>query len=234
MNCIVVDDEPNAVDILKRYVEKTPLLTLRGTFRDPVKAQAFLKQDHIDLIFLDINMPNLSGIEFMRSLHLKPAVIFTTAYSEHAVESYELDAIDYLVKPIVFERFLRAVNKAHGQIEKKTRETPSKNIAIPSTLLLKSGSQTHRVAVSEILYIEKTGNYMSVCLTDRKILIRANMNDVFSWLPADQFCRVHKSFLVSIAHVDTIEVHQLFVGKVPIPLGAAYRSEFLERMKNLG
>src|SRR5258707_826666 len=99
MNCIIVDDEPNAIDVLKRYVEKTSLLVLRGTFRNPLKALTFLREDHVDLIFLDVNMPNLSGIEFVKSLKVKPAVVFTTAYSEHAVESYELDAIDYLVKP---------------------------------------------------------------------------------------------------------------------------------------
>ncbi len=230
MNCIIVDDEPNAIEVLKRYVERTPLLDLRGTFRDPMKAQAFLKEDDVDLIFLDINMPNLSGIEFMRSLHLRPAVIFTTAYSEHAVESYELNAVDYLMKPIVFERFLRAVNKAHDHVDRGGEARAGASVGAES-ILLKSGAQTHRVPVSEIRYVEKDGNYLSVCLSDRKILVRANMNDVFSWLPQEHFCRVHKSFVVSIEHVDTIEVHRVLIGKVEIPLGAAYRAGFLDKMK---
>ena len=112
MNCIIVDDEPNAIDVLKRYAELTPFLNLRQTFRNPLKAISYLQEEQVDLVFLDINMPKLSGIQFLRSIETKPLVIFTTAYSEYAVESYDLNAVDYLVKPIEFDRFIKAVNKA--------------------------------------------------------------------------------------------------------------------------
>ena len=120
MNCVIIDDEPNAIDILKRYAEQAPFLRLRQTFRNPLKAIGYLQEEQIDLIFLDINMPKLSGIQFVRSLEIKPLVIFTTAYSEYAVESYDVNAVDYLVKPIEFDRFIRAVNKAKDLFQLKS------------------------------------------------------------------------------------------------------------------
>ena len=168
MNCIIIDDEPNAIDVLKRYAEQTPFLNLRQTFRNPLKAIGYLQEEQVDLIFLDINMPKLSGIQFLRSIEIKPLVIFTTAYSEYAVESYDLNAVDYLVKPIEFDRFIKAVNKANElfQLKNKQQATmltkPGQRITDDDFVILKSGPVMHKVNINDILFIEKEENYLAI------------------------------------------------------------------------
>jgi two-component system, LytTR family, response regulator len=237
MNCIIIDDEPNAIDVLKRYAEQTPYLHLRETFRNPVKAMGYLQEENIDLVFLDINMPNLSGMQFVRSLERKLFIIFTTAYSEYAVESYELNAVDYLVKPIEFDRFIKAVNKARGLFELKNKQRdPSADKAIETVynagfVLLKSGALTHKVDIDEILFIEKEENYLAFQTSDKKILVRGNMTEIFDYVPEALFCRIHKSFIAALKHIHTLEVHQVSVGKYKIPVGGNYREELMRRIK---
>ena len=163
MTCIIIDDEPNAIDVIQRYVEKIGYLELKKTFRNPLKALEWLQTEEVDLIFLDMNMPNLKGIEFIKSLLKKPMIIFTTAYSEFAAESYELEAVDYLIKPVLFERFIKAVNKANELFQRKSFKNSEQISSVPKTddfVLLKSGSQTHRLKIDDILFIEKDGNYL--------------------------------------------------------------------------
>ncbi len=230
MNCIILDDEPHAIDVLKRYVEKTPSLNLRGEFRNPLKALDFLQKELIDLVFLDVNMPNLTGIQFLKALKRKPLIIFTTAYSSYAAESYEWDALDYLVKPIVFERFLRAIGKAQEVFNSKAEVEPLPGINSQDDMIsLKSGKQTHRVKLSDIQFISKQSNYLEVNTMERKILIRANMADIFSWLPEDRFSRIHKSYVVGHDHVSIIETHQVKISKTILPIGSSYRKEFLQK-----
>ncbi len=234
MTCIILDDEPHAIDVLKRYVEKTPSLKLNGEFRNPLKALDFLRQEEIDLIFLDVNMPNLTGIQFLKALKRTPLIIFTTAYSSYAAESYEWDAVDYLVKPIVFERFLKAVGKAEDLFNSQpgVKSVASVQPGSDSVISLKSGKQTHRVRLSDIQYVAKQSNYLEVNTPDRKILVRANMSDIFSWLPADQFFRIHKSYVVGLEHIDVIEASQVKIDKTVLPIGASYRREFLQRVES--
>ena len=228
MRCIIVDDEPNAIDILQRYAERIDHLTVLGTFRDPVKALQLLHTQETDLVFVDINMPELTGMQLLSSLAHKPLVIFTTAYPQYAVESYEFNAVDYLVKPISFERFLKAVNKAHAQFQLLSRpSTANKDI-----ILLKSGTQLHRLNKNEVLYFEKDSNYIIVHTDDKKILVRGNLPDVFELVPAEEFCQVHKSFIVNLSHVDIVEVHQVTVKGKKIPVGATYREALLQRIQN--
>ena len=235
MNCIIIDDEPHAIDVLKRYAEQTPFLNLRQTFRNPVKAMGYLQEENIDLVFLDINMPNLSGIQFVRSIEKKPLIIFTTAYSEYAVESYDLNAVDYLVKPIEFDRFIKAVNKARELFQLKGKEqNPLQADTSESDngfVLLKSGALTHKVNISDILFIEKEENYLAFQTPDKKILVRTNMTEVFDYVPESQFCRIHKSFVAALKHIHTIEVHQVSVGKYKIPIGGSYRDELIKKIK---
>ena len=235
MNCIIIDDEPHAIDVLKRYAGQTPYLNLRETFRNPVKAMGYLQEENIDLVFLDINMPNLSGIQFVRSIEKKPLIIFTTAYSEYAVESYELGAVDYLVKPIEFDRFIKAVNKAKElfQLKGKQQNSSQENMseADPGFTLLKSGALTYKVNINEILFIEKEENYLAFQTVDKKILFRANMTEVFDHVPESQFCRIHKSFVAALKHIHTIEAHQVSVGKYKIPVGSSYREELIRKIK---
>jgi DNA-binding LytR/AlgR family response regulator len=226
MTCIAIDDEPKALEVIERYCQKIGLVSLKATFREPLKAIEFLNLEKVDLIFLDINMPDISGMQLLQTLTPRPLIIFTTAYSQYAVESYELNAVDYLLKPITFERFLLAINKATAALSSKNTTGPDEDAAI----FIKSGPQTHRVKVSEILYLEKDGNYITVHLKDGNILIRENMADIFDLLPASDFIRVHKSYVIGIRHISMIEVHQLIVNGEKIPIGITYRDSLRDRL----
>ena len=228
MNCIAIDDEPKALEVIERYCQKSDLVDLRAMFREPVKAIEFLNREKIDLIFLDINMPDITGLQLIQTLAAKPMVIFTTAYSNYAVESYSLNAIDYLLKPITFERFLAAVNKAANALSLQNKPTIKEEDS--ETVFIKSGPQTYQVKLSEILYLEKDGNYITIHLKDKNILIRENMGDVFDLVPAADFIRVHKSYVVAIKHIAMIEVHQLVIDGVKIPVGSTYRDALHSRL----
>ncbi|MGZ3946302.1 MAG: LytR/AlgR family response regulator transcription factor [Mucilaginibacter sp.] len=228
MNCIAIDDEPKALEVIERYCQKSDLVDLKATFREPVKAIEFLNREKIDLIFLDINMPDINGMQLMQTLAAKPMVIFTTAYSNYAVESYNLNAIDYLLKPITFERFLAAVNKASTQLSLQNK--PSVKEDEQGTVFIKSGPHTYQVKVADILYLEKDGNYITVHLKDKQILIRENMGDIFDLVPSADFVRVHKSFVVAVKHIAMIEVHQLSINGVKIPVGSTYRDLLRDRL----
>jgi two-component system LytT family response regulator len=226
ITCIAIDDEPKALEVIERYCRKTSLVDLKATFREPVKAIEFLNREKVDLIFLDINMPDISGMQLVETLSPRPMIIFTTAYSHYAVESYDLNALDYLLKPITFERFLAAINKS-------STTPPSKNTTSNEdghTIFIKSGPQTYQVKVDEILYLEKDGNYITVHLKDRNILIRENMGDIFDLVPESDFIRVHKSFVVAIKHIAMIEVHQLIINGEKIPIGSTYRELLRARL----
>jgi DNA-binding LytR/AlgR family response regulator len=226
MTCIAIDDEPKALEVIERYCRKISSVSLKASFREPLKAIEFLNRQKVDLILLDINMPDLSGIQFLQTLSPRPQIIFTTAYSQYAVESYELNALDYLLKPITFERFLLAINKAAAALSLKNPTGPDEEGAV----FIKSGPQTHRVRLSEILYLEKNGNYITVHLKNENILVRENMGDIFDLVPAADFIRVHKSYVVAVRHISMIEVHQLIVNGEKIPIGSTYRDSLRDRL----
>ena len=212
ISCIAVDDEPKALEVIERYCAKTSLVSLKASFREPVKAIEFLQREKVDLIFLDINMPDVNGMSLLQTLKVRPLIIFTTAYSHYAVESYELNALDYLLKPITFERFLMALNRAVAALSSEEK-----------TVFFKSGPQTYPVTLADILYFEKDGNYITVHLKDKQILIRENMANIFDLVPRADFFRIHKSYVVAIRHITMIEVHQLIINGVKIPVGNTYR-----------
>ena len=226
MTCIAIDDEPKALEVIERYCQKISLVRLRTSFREPLKAIGFLNSEKIDLIFLDINMPDISGIQLLQTLSPRPLIIFTTAYSQYAVESYELNALDYLLKPVTFERFLMAINKAAAAFSSKNTAGPDEEAAI----FVKSGPQTYQVKLKDILYLQKEGNYINLHLNDQVILIRESMGDVFDLVPETDFIRVHKSYVVAIRHIEMIEVHQVTVNKKKIPVGSTYRDSLRERL----
>lgn len=223
------------MELTKGYVLKTPFLTLSGTFTNPFKALTFLAENEIDLILLDINMPDLSGIELLNSLPTTPMVIFTTAYPEFGAESYDYNAVDYLLKPINYGRFLKAVNKAVEVInlkslEKQVPETRKESAPSREYLFLKSGTKLHKIRVDDVLYIEGAGNYMSFQICGgKKILSLFNMKELMDFLPVDLFVRVHKSYVVSLNHLDIIEKHQVNIKGKPIPIGLTYREHFLDK-----
>jgi two-component system LytT family response regulator len=228
ISCIAIDDEPMALEVIERYCQKSGLTDLKATFREPVKAIEYLNRAKIDLVFLDINMPDINGIQLLRTLSTKPMVIFTTAYSNHAVESYDLNAIDYLLKPITFERFLAAVNKVLN-LKTLKNDTPAKDDD-DASIFVKSGPQTYQIKLNDILYLEKDGNYITIFLKDKNILVRENMGDIFELVPAADFIRVHKSYVVAIRHITMIEVHQLILGQAKIPIGSTYRENLKSRL----
>jgi two-component system, LytTR family, response regulator len=213
-----------ALEVIERYCAKSDLLELKAVFREPVKAIEYLGREKIDLILLDINMPEISGMHLVQTLKPQPLIIFTTAYSHYAVESYTLNAIDYLLKPITFERFLTAVNKAAAALAGKSSTNDD------AAIFIKSGPQTHQVKLKDILYLEKDGNYITAHLKDRNILIRENMGDVFDLVPPADFIRVHKSFIVAIKHISMIEVHQITINNEKIPVGSTYRESLRARL----
>ncbi len=228
ISCIAIDDEPKALAVIEHYCEKIDFISLNATFREPVKAIEFLNREKVDLVFLDINMPDISGIQLIATLAIKPMVIFTTAYSTYAVESYNLSAIDYLLKPITFERFLAAASKAFGLfLLKNNAVTKSENA---ETIFIKSGPQTHQVKIIDILYLEKDGNYITVYLKDKKILIRENMTDIFDIVPEREFIRIHKSYVVAARHISLVEVHQVTINGEKIPIGSTYREALKEKL----
>ncbi|MET0636601.1 MAG: LytTR family DNA-binding domain-containing protein [Chitinophagaceae bacterium] len=216
MNAIAIDDEPIALEIVRAHATRVPFLDLKGCFVDAFKALEYLQKETIDLVFLDIKMPDISGIDFVHSLTKKPLIIFTTAYSEHAVTSFELDAVDYLLKPFSLPRFIKACNKAY-ELYNFRNSTETANY-----LYVKTGYEQVKVLFDEILYLEAAGNYVNFILKDRTILSRSTFAEMTSQLPADRFLRIHRSYLVSLARIDKLEKHQVSIGKIKMPVGEAY------------
>ncbi|MCF0056264.1 LytTR family DNA-binding domain-containing protein [Dyadobacter sp. CY356] len=221
MKAIAVDDEPMALEIIGALAAKVPFLDLSASFVNAFDAIRFIKENHVDLIFLDIKMPDISGFELLKALSKEPLVVFTTAYTEHAVKSYELDAVDYLLKPFSSERFAKACYKASEVLEFRTKTLNPK----PEFLFLKSGFEQIKVFFNEILFIESSGNYMVFRLPTSKILSRLTMKEVLELLPETDFIRVHRSFIISKNRVSKIERNHLHIGKHVIPIGSMFMNE---------
>lgn len=238
MNYIIIDDEPDAIDVLKFHLNNIPFMELKATFRDPIDALEYLQQNTVDLLFLDINMPKLSGISFPKFLQKPPLIIFTTAYSEYALESYELKAVDYLLKPIVFDRLLKAVMKVKQVLNQNTvgLETSSESVYEISeqTIFIKSGSEFHQLPIQNIKYIESDGNYVTFHTTKRSILARYKISEVLELLPQQFFLRIHRSYIVALKHVETVKKHCVIVDKKEIPISSNYRDGFLTMIENRG
>lgn len=233
LHCIAIDDEPRALEVISSHCRKVPFLELTATFRDPLEAMTYMKAHETHLIFLDINMPRVSGLQFLKLLRDQPLVIFTTAYTEYAIESYDYEAVDYLLKPFAFDRFLKAATKALDRLQVNTT-TQTGSTAVPEVapqkfIYLKSGPKLHKLGFDDILYVEKDGNYLTFHTQDKKILSRQNMKNVFQILPEDRFFRIHRSFVVNLNLIDTIENHQVTIGQTTIPLSSQYRDELMGR-----
>jgi two-component system LytT family response regulator len=229
MRCLIIDDEPKALEILSDYVEKTPGLKLVGTFRDSLEALKFIRDNPVDLLFLDINMPELSGIQFLNSLRDTPLVIFTTAYSEYALESYDYDAVDYLLKPIEFDRFLKAVNKAWQRYPVKGKSKISFN-GRSGSVFIKSGTDYVRLKTREILYIRGTGNYLTFVTTGKEILSLLTMKRALEILPRS-FFRIHRSYIINFDHADLIDSYEVKIKDTRLPIGDSYRDKLFSFLK---
>ncbi len=222
INCIIVDDEPVSREILEKYISDCTSLNLIASCRNVFEANDVINQEPIQLLFLDINMPKLSGIRFYKSLSNPPFVIFTTAYPEYAVEGFEVDAIDYLLKPFSFERFLKSVNKAFNTINHKDDKDQ-----VPF-IVLKSDKKLFRINIRDINYLEALGDYVKVDYLDQTIIVHDTFQNLLIQLGESDLTRVHKSFAISLNKFDHIEGNMIRIKNKTIPIGQKYRSNLLK------
>ncbi|MBV8253312.1 MAG: response regulator transcription factor [Chitinophaga sp.] len=225
LKCIVVDDEPLPLELLRDYIGKTPFLELAGVFSNPLEALAVLRSQPVDLVFLDIQMPELNGLQLTELLgdHIK--VILTTAYREFALEGFELNAIDYLLKPISFERFLKAATKALHAIPSPA-EVPVLAVETAAFIFVKTASKLQKVILEDILYIEGLKEYVAIHTTNGKVITLQNLKKLEAALPAKSFIRVHKSFIVAINKIESIERNRIYINAAVIPVGDLYKEVF--------
>ncbi len=226
LTAIAIDDEPRALEVIEMHAARVPFLDLKATFTDAFEAIPYLQQNKIDLLFLDIKMPDISGIEFINILQKVPMVVFTTAYSEYAVKGFELDAIDYLLKPFSLARFTKACNKAL-EINQLNKEN------VPEYVFLKTGYEEEKVFFDDILYIEAEGNYMSFILKNKKLLSRQNITETLSFLPSGQFVRIHRSYIVAINKIQKINRQSVWIAGKEISVGASYEDKLIEIRERL-
>jgi two-component system, LytTR family, response regulator len=216
MKAIAIDDEPIALDIIRAHASRVPFLELKATYTDAFKALDYLQKEPVDLLFLDIKMPDISGIEFFNSLSKKPLLIFTTAYSEHAVTSFEMDAVDYLLKPFSLSRFIKACNKAYELYNFRNAGEKTDH------LYIKTGYEQVKVLYEDILYLEATGNYVTFVTRDKNILSRSTFAEAAAILPEQKFVRIHRSYVVALNKIEKADRQQVTVAGRKIPVGEAY------------
>ena len=235
IRCIAVDDEPLALDIIESYISKLPFLELVKTCSSATEAMQVLQEEQVDLMFLDIEMPELTGIQFLNILKHQPLIIFTTAYPHYALEGFNQDAVDYLLKPIPFDRFLKAVTKAQERLQHKTKATDNGAGSQQGSaqleqdfMFVKADYKTIRVDFRDILWIEGLKDYIIIQTKDQKIITLLSMNKMMEKLPESKFLRVHRSFIVALSKIDSIEKSRIKIGNKEIPIGEVYKEQFLK------
>ncbi|WP_298903875.1 LytTR family DNA-binding domain-containing protein [uncultured Psychroserpens sp.] len=226
IDAIIIDDEPKAIELLENYCARSNDIYHVKSFRNPIEALQFIEHKPPHLIFLDINMPNLSGIQLAKLIPNECHIIFTTAYSEYAVESYNLNAIDYLLKPITHQRFLKAIEKV-SSIIKTRNDLISKHTK--ATIMVKSGYEKHQLVLDDILYLEKDGNYMVYHNLTKKILARETIGEALEKLP-NTFIQTHKSFIVSIKHIEKLKSKYVYINDIKIPVSNRYKSTLEDKL----
>lgn len=232
MKCLIIEDQPPAQRILKKYIEDLGTLDLRGTFSDALQAMDFLKTEPVDLLFLDIHLPKLSGIDFLKTLPQPPSVILTTAFSEYALESYEFNVVDYLLKPFSFQRFVKAVSKVEDRRESGAGIQAAIEVSSSKTeIYIKSGYEHIKVSVDEIQHISSDADYTEIHIPGKKYLSSEPLRHWLETLPSDQFFRIHKSHIVNSNRIQKIiGNHVELTGGVKLPIGRAYKEEFLKKV----
>lgn len=232
LNCIIVDDEPLARQQIEVYVSRVPFLKLVGTARNPAIANGILQTELVDLIFLDIQMPQMSGIDFLKNNDIFQQVIFITAFPDYAIEGFELEVTDYLMKPVTFERFLKGSKKALARISgsQTIRSINDK----PDFLYVKCNQRFEKVWIDEILFIESRLNYINIITKNRKLIVYSSLKAIESSLPPDRFLRIHKSFMVAINHINAIEGHQIDIAGNKLPVSRANKQAVLQIAMNPG
>ena len=222
-SCIIIEDEPLALEKTKDFVHKVPFLTLSATFDNALTGLAYLNNNKVDLLFLDINMDELSGIELLESSKITSQVIITTAYQEYALKGYELQITDYLLKPFTFNRFLQAVNKAQQNLSQRTADKQQVDF-----IFVKTENRLEKIMIGDILYIEGMRDYLRIHTANKKIMTLQSFNELEQLLPAHLVCRVHKSYMIAINKIDAIERGRIKIGDQLIPVSETYKEAFLQ------
>jgi len=232
ISCVAIDDEPIAIEVLEEYISRTPNLELLKTFTDGFKATEFIKENKVQLLFLDIQMPQITGIQLMKSLPEPPLVIFTTAYSNYAIEGFNLNAIDFLLKPFEYDRFLKATNKASEYISYRDRQTEA--VASSGFIFVKSDYQIVKIDLTDISMIEGMDDYVKIFTSKKMILSNMTMKDILSKLPSPAFTRVHRSFIVSLSHIESVRNKRIKIGEKFIPVGDSFADSFYKLLGEKG
>ncbi|SHL09402.1 two component transcriptional regulator, LytTR family [Chitinophaga jiangningensis] len=234
IKCLIVDDEVLSQDVIEAYIKEYPVLELVRKCSNAIAALEALREAEIQLIFLDIKMPNLSGLNMLKMIPAPPCVIFTTAYAEHAVEGFELNAVDYLLKPFSFERFVQAVNKARHKMELEQVAASGKHIAA-EFIVVKSDKKLHKVNFEDITYFTSIGDYQKIFLKNGRVIVtNETMKHMEEALPSARFLRIHKSYLVAVQAIQYMEGNQLVVDGVALPIGLKYKEQVIERFGGRG
>lgn len=235
IKCIIIDDEPLALELLEDFISKIPFLELAASCSNGFEASTILQEQNIDLIFTDIEMPNFSGIDVIKSLEQKPLFIFTTAYSHYAVEGFNLNAVDYLVKPIPFHRFLKAVNRAQKALNLKSdvNLTPKNQFIDTKFIFVKSEYENLKIDLNEIKYVEGLKDYIKIYTYAKKPVLTLNsLKNFEEKLGSGNFIRVHKSYIVSINHITSVQRNRILIDDKRIPIGLSYKDKFIKRIEN--
>lgn len=231
LNCLIIDDEPLARKGLKEYIADVDFLHLAGEFDNPLKATNALSSQQVHLLFLDIHMPKISGIDFLKTLQHPPLVILTTAYPQYALEGFDLSVLDYLLKPISFDRFFKAVLKAKEHCQSRQSATPVPSEPVKDDyIFIKTDNKLVKLAYNDILYVEALQNYVAIHTHDKKHITYLTFKSIEESLPSDQFLKVHKSYLVAIPHINSIEGNELIVGNHHIPISRNLKDEVMEKL----
>lgn len=226
--CYIVDDEPLALNVIEQHLAKFSQFAVAGKSTDPIEALARIKQLQPDLLFIDIQMPELTGLEFIESIQNQPSVVITTAYREYAVQAFDLNALDYLVKPISFKRFVKTIDKF---LELHRSPSPAATSPEESCIFVKSERRVVKINLHEILFVEGVKDYVKIVLKNQRILTKASIGNFLEQLPADRFLRVHKSFIVALPMMSAYSNQGIEINGVEIPIGRAYKQAFLELME---
>ncbi|MGD1890302.1 MAG: LytR/AlgR family response regulator transcription factor [Cyclobacteriaceae bacterium] len=237
INCLVVDDEPLAANLLKRHIDQFPQLHLVATCENAIEALNWFQKESIDLLFLDIQMPGIDGMKFARSLQHSPSIIFTTAYRDYAVESYELDVVDYLLKPITIERFFKSISKYLNQVENSESSQVSVEEAgmdiLDQFMYVNTNRKFVKVLFNEVLYVESLKDYVSIYLPEQRIVTKDKISEFESKLPS-YFLRIHRSYLVNTQKITAYTKHDIEIGEKEIPIGVSYKREVIEFLQRSG
>jgi len=231
LNCLAIDDEPLALELISDYISNVPFLNLVKKCIRASDALEIIQNEKIDLIFLDIQMPNITGVQLLKSLQHPPMVIFTTAYDNYALEGYELSVIDYLMKPIPFERFLKAANKANALfLLKNNLKQSNEESDTPDYIFVKSNYQSVKIVFDDILFIEGMKDYVKIYCGERPVITLSNLKNFEAQLPPNKFIRVHKSYIVNISKIDSLNKTSLMIANKEIPIGANYKEDFTKKI----